>query len=247
MYFQIENSNVRLGGTMHLVPAGKPLADWVTRAYHWSKTLYLEHDVIATLPLLNLPGGETMEARLAPGVWTRLKAAWPPNGPPLANQKPLAIGARIALAGLSLAIGVEPTVTAQAQEDSRSLRYLETPTEFVAHIDNVSDAVWCEGLEWLLRNRNLPAQDFPQIYDAWIAGDVDLVSRRMLRTGLTHLEPVRRAIFDLRNALWLPRVLALLSTREPTLILVGAGHLGGVSGLRALLQGAGHETLPVTV
>jgi uncharacterized protein YbaP (TraB family) len=246
MYFQIGTSNVRLGGTMHLVPAGKPLANWVMESYDWSTTLCLEHDVVAALPLLNLPSGETMEARLGSSIWTRLKAAWPTGGAPLANQIPLMIGAHIALAGLPLAIGVEPTVTAKAKADSRSLKYLETAAEFAACIDQVSDAIWSEGLDRLLRNRELPAQVFPQIYDAWIAGDVELVWRRMLRTGLTNLEPVRRAIFDLRNALWLPRIVALLSTHERTLILVGAGHLGGVSGLGALLLEAGHEIRPVT-
>ena len=39
MYFELEGSSVRLGGTMHCVPMGRPLARWVHDAissYTWS-------------------------------------------------------------------------------------------------------------------------------------------------------------------------------------------------------------------
>ena len=44
MYFQIAGSNVRIGGTMHCVPKGKPLAHWVHDAINWARVIYLEHD-----------------------------------------------------------------------------------------------------------------------------------------------------------------------------------------------------------
>jgi hypothetical protein len=51
---------------------------------------------------------------------------------------------------------------------------------------------------------------------------------------------VREIIFDRRNALWLPRIVAMLRTKLRTVIFVGAGHLDGTNGLPALLAQAGH-------
>src|SRR6202162_5554779 len=44
MFFDIEGSSVRLGGTMHWVPKGRPLAHWVHDAISWARLIYLEHD-----------------------------------------------------------------------------------------------------------------------------------------------------------------------------------------------------------
>jgi hypothetical protein len=44
MYFEIEGSSVRIGGTMHVVPQCRPLAHWVHDAISWARVIYLEHD-----------------------------------------------------------------------------------------------------------------------------------------------------------------------------------------------------------
>jgi uncharacterized protein YbaP (TraB family) len=243
MYFEVPNSNVRLGGTMHLLPAGQPLPDWLNPAYSWSKHLYLEHDLADAARYVHLPSGQSMEQRLPSELWAQLKTAWPANLAPLTTQRPWAIGAIIALAGVPLELGVEPTLTARAQADSRSLRYLESLSEFSGLIDQVPDSSWADALGLLLRNRDMPAQRLKVLYPAWIAGDVEAVYGQM--PMFSQFPEIQRAIFELRNKLWLPRILGLLPAHEPTLILVGAGHLGGPSGLLALLKGAGRTVQPM--
>src|SRR5437016_3750604 len=115
MYFQVLQSNVRLAGTMHLVPAGQPLPNWVGDGYEWSKELYLEHDAADGARYARLPDGQSMEQRLPPELWTQIQATWPAKLGPLTTQRPWLIGAAIALAGIPLEAGVEPTITARAQ------------------------------------------------------------------------------------------------------------------------------------
>jgi hypothetical protein len=50
MYFDIKGSSVRLGGTMHCVPRGRPLARWVYDAISWARLIYLEHDKEESVP-----------------------------------------------------------------------------------------------------------------------------------------------------------------------------------------------------
>lgn len=239
MYFRVLGSSVRLAGTMHLVPAGRPLPKWVDDGYQWSKGLYLEHDIAGGTRYTHLPDGQSMEQRLSPQLWAQVKAAWPTKLGPLTTQRPWLIGAAIALAGIPLAAGVEPTIIARAQADSRDLRYLETLAEFSAVADEVPDSSWAEALTWLLRNRDVPAQRLRDLYRAWIAGDVERVHGLM--PMFSQFPAIQGALFESRNKLWMPRILGLLRQSEPTLILVGAGHLSGPAGLLALLRQAGHS------
>jgi uncharacterized protein YbaP (TraB family) len=63
----------------------------------------------------------------------------------------------------------------------------------------------------------------------------------MERSPLARLREVWEVIFDQRNLLWLPRIIETLRSDKRTLILVGAGHLGGPGGVLALLRDAGLE------
>ena len=53
-------------------------------------------------------------------------------------------------------------------------------------------------------------------------------------------EPIKHAVVTERNNLWLPRIRDLVqSASEPTLVLVGAAHLGGADGLVSQLAACG--------
>ena len=83
------------------------------------------------------------------------------------------------------------------------------------------------------------------MYEAWITGDVEEIGAVMARISMAQFPEVQKVIFERRNCNWLPRIAATLSTRKRTLIIVGAGHLAGTSGLLPLLQRAGYEVSPI--
>ena len=68
MLFQIQDTNIRLAGSMHVVPSGQPIPDWVESAYRWSSALYLEHDEQALTPRMLLPADQTSEQFLPSDV-----------------------------------------------------------------------------------------------------------------------------------------------------------------------------------
>lgn len=244
MYYRIGTSRVYIGGAIHRVPARLPLADWVLPAYVQSAALYLEHDVSAEAlaRVTHFPDGQSMERRLPPSIWAQIRAAWPATTMPLTTQRPFVIAAVIAFASMPPTDpGVEAAVMARAQADSRRPEFLESTEEFSEALDGLPDSVWSDAFEKLFRSSaEERARNFAALYQAWIAGDVQEVST-LTAALVSQVPQIAQAIFEFRNLMWLPRILKILgSATVPTLILVGAGHLGGASGLLALLNQAGH-------
>jgi hypothetical protein len=243
MYFGIEGFSVRLGGTMHLVPTGRPLATWVDDAISWARVIYLEHDKQESdwgmfAPVWSKPIGRTL-----PRSWQRIKGQYPHEVVShLARLRPGAI----ALAMLNKPpsdLGVEYRALKRAQETAPPgprIKYLETAAQIFALADNVDDGVWDEAVTWALDNPTATERGVEDIYSAWIAGDVEAALRAGTLHGLTRFAPIKHAELTSRNFLWLPTIRELVqSAIQPTLILVGAAHLGGPDGLVAQLAACG--------
>ena len=73
MYFEIEGSSVRLAGTMHRVPKGRPLAQWVNDAISWARVIYLEHDKQDSDRGRIAPPGSQPIAKSLPNSWPRIE------------------------------------------------------------------------------------------------------------------------------------------------------------------------------
>jgi hypothetical protein len=121
MYFELEGSSVRLGGTMHLVPIGRPLATWVDDAISWARVIYLEHDKQESdggmfAPVWRKPIGQRL-----PRSWPRIKGQYSPEVVlHLARLRPGAIAVAM-LNETPSDLGVEYRALKRAQE--RWLRY----------------------------------------------------------------------------------------------------------------------------
>ena len=72
MYFEIKGSSVRLAGTMHRVPKGRPLAHWVNDGIGWARVIYLEHDKEESDRLRLAPPGSQPIARRLLRSWPRI-------------------------------------------------------------------------------------------------------------------------------------------------------------------------------
>jgi len=77
MYFDIKGSSVRLGGTMHCVPRGRPSAHWVYDAISWARLIYLEHDKEESDQGRFAPPGSQPIARRLPNSWPRIQRKYP--------------------------------------------------------------------------------------------------------------------------------------------------------------------------
>jgi len=243
MYFQIEGSSVRLGGSMHAVPKGRPLAAWVDDAIGWSRSIYLEHEESDWERLARLPEGQSVGDRI-PRSWRRI-AALPNLAPALSFRTPSYIAMFGFFNGVSFDPGVERTVKARARYEGKNIEYLETATEVSELADAVPDAVWDEAVTWVLDHPAAGKQVTDGLYAAWIAGDVDTVDS-ITRRGLAQFTEIREAWITSRNSLWLPVIRRLItSALKPTLILPGAAHLGGSDGLVPQLRASGLRLMPL--
>jgi uncharacterized protein len=243
MYFEIEGSSVRLGGTMHWVPKGHPLAHWVPDAIGWARLIYLEHDEQESVRGRKAPPGSRPLAQRLPHSWPRIELKYPPEVVSyLASRRPGAVALEI----LDLAPidpGVERLVIARSKETQPPgprIKYLETTAQSYALADGVSDAVWDAAVSWALDNPASFKRLLETSYPAWVAGDFEEVERISTLHGLSRFAAIRHAVITSRNCLWLPTIRELVqSAKEPTLILVGAAHLGGPDGLLPRLAACG--------
>ena len=244
MYYQIEGTNVRLAGSLHLVPMGATIPPWVESAYQWSEEIYMEHDT-DTLPIHGfLAPGESAQTRMPTDLWAMLKNAWPANQAPLERQRFWLIMVVLAFTGVPVLLGVENLIRQRATADSRLVRHLETVEEFSQFMDGISDADCQHGLRLTLdspadtRSRNLS-----DMYAAWVTNKVGAIAALVQSSPIAQTPAAMHALYEARNALWLPRITALFGSQKRILILVGAGHLGvGGGGLLGMLNDAGHAT-----
>jgi uncharacterized protein len=244
VYYQITATNVRIAASLHLFPVDAKPPQWVFDAYQWSEDLYLEANPGEARNHILLPPGESLAQRLPPDLWATLSMMWPANHPNgmLGRQKPWVVMFWLGMLGVVLRPGVETYIAAHARDDARVINYLETAIEFSRLMDMVSDADYQRGLALVLASDVASrTRIIEEIYAAWIGGHADAVAAIIQRTPLAQLQAVREIIFDQRNLLWLPRIISTLRSEKRTLILVGAGHLGGPSGLLALLGHTGVE------
>src|SRR5690348_5272137 len=104
MYYQIVGTQVRIAGSMHLVPAGTTLPQWVSDAYRWSEDLYREANSEEAQKHFFLQSGDSSEFRVSAAVWTALKSIWPATHPlgALGPQKLWVIAIMLSLAGIPL-------------------------------------------------------------------------------------------------------------------------------------------------
>jgi uncharacterized protein len=243
MYFEIDGSKVRLAGTMHRVPQGRPLAPWAHEAISAAQLIYIEHveDVRQQgqfAPPLSLPLAQRL-----PRSWSRIERQC--RRDLVVQMKPLR--PRAVASYLLDTVSLDPGVEHLALAKSRAthplkprIEYLETRDQYLALEDGVSDAVWDEAVSWTLDNRSSSKTLLESSYDAWIAGDFEAIDRISSTDSLNRFEDIKEANINARNRLWLPTICELAqSANEPTLILVGVAHLGGANGLLPLLAGRG--------
>jgi uncharacterized protein len=243
MYFEIEGSRVRLGGTMHWVPQGRPLAHWVHDAIGAARLIYLEHDEQESKRGQYAPSGSQPLAQRLPCSWPRIERKYSPGMvSQLALLRPGALASHLQDPVL-LSPGVEHLALARSREANPPgprINYLETAAQSYALSDGVSNADWDEAVSWALDNPASSQKLLESSYNAWIAEDFEEVDRISSRYWLNRFAPIKHAVISARNHLWLPTIRELVqSSDEPTLVLVGEAHLGGADGLLPLLAACG--------
>jgi uncharacterized protein YbaP (TraB family) len=230
---------------MHCVPKGRPLAHWVHDAITWARLIYLEHDKQESDRCRYAPPGSQPLAQRLPHSWPRIERKYPFDRvrlEHLSRLRPFAIASDV-LDPVPTGEGVERLAIARSKETQPPgprIEYLETAAQSYALADGVSDAVWDDAVSWALDNPASFKRVLETSYRAWVAGDFEEVDRINTLHSRNRFVPIKHAVITARSHLWLPTIRDLArSASEPTLVLVGAAHLGGADGLLPQLAACG--------
>jgi uncharacterized protein YbaP (TraB family) len=230
---------------MHRVPRGHPLAHWVHEAINWARLIYLEHAKEESDQGRYAPPGSQPLAQRLPRSWPRIERKYQFDRVRLAHLsrlRPFAVTLDV-LDAVPTDEGVERLAIARSkmmQPSGPPIAYLETAAESYALSDGVSDAVWDEAVSWALDNPGSFSRALETSYHAWVHGDFEEVDRINTLHTRNRFTPIKQAVIAARNRLWLPTIRGLVqSATNPTLVLVGAAHLGGADGLLPQLAAGG--------
>lgn len=230
---------------MHCVPKGRPLAHWAHDAITWARLIYLEHDKQESDRCRYAPPGSLPLAQRLPHSWPRIERKYQFDRvrlKHLSTLRPFAITSDV-LDPVATGDGVERLAIARSKETQPPgprIEYLETAALSYELADGVGDAVWDDAVSWALDNPASFKRVLETSYGAWVAGDFEEVDRISTLHTRNRFAPIKQAVITARSHLWLPTIRDLAqSASEPTLVLVGAAHLGGADGLLPQLAACG--------
>src|SRR5579859_2804746 len=172
MYYGIKGTNVRLMGSLHMVPADQPAMPWfVTNAYEWCEQIAFEHDN-ASLDMrwiMTLPEGETLVSKIPAQLFAKIKAVWPDTHRlgMLRNQSLFMVATGLSLGTMQLVAGVETVLTSRAKVDGKPIKYLETPREFIEVARTIDDKQFFEIFEMIMSKAGQGEVTVRALHDAW--------------------------------------------------------------------------------
>jgi uncharacterized protein len=195
-----------------------------------------------------LPPGTSLRTLLHPAARTDYDAAIAASGlPPAAieRERPWLAGiqmmfAQIAKLKFATSNGVDSVLMAQAADQHKQARYLETIAEQFALLAPDDRGLEMEEFESGLKDLRDVAGGIQPMVDAWSAGDQKKLDR-LINGELDEFPQARKLMLDDRNQRWVPKIEAMLKEKHVFFVTVGAGHLTGPAGLPGLLRKAGYR------
>lgn len=120
---------------------------------------------------------------------------------------------------------------------------LESVADQLALIDATPITAQVKGLRQLIDDPDKYIRDFQNMYRLYLSQDADslysIITSEMALSGTS-----KDVYLDKRNAKWIPLIEKQI-VAKPTFIAFGAGHLGGKSGVVALLRSKGYKLTPI--
>ena len=230
MYWHFPGTNVRILGSMHMLPASNSgLPCWALDAFEWAEVLVFESDPPAILPHLRSPSPPNLQGDLTPATWAALCSLWPTAGPlpPIEDARQWAALLLSTVFAQKTAHGVETQFMQWAGEQSKSIHFLETGEAVAAAFDSAPSNEIREALELLASDLSAPKRSLEAMYAAWLRGDLPALFKVASQSPMLRFAGLKAAVLDRRNREWAPALRQLMSTPHRTLIAVGALHLHG--------------------
>lgn len=140
----------------------------------------------------------------------------------------------------SRAGGVDLQLWDYANAQHKKIETFETIAEQLALLMPKDEKLETQEFEAELKEVRTSSADIGALVDAWCDGRIAEVAR-LMNQGLSTTPGAMKLLIDDRNARWAKRLDAMLAEPHTYFITVGAGHLGGLHGLPALLKAHGYK------
>lgn len=247
-----QNTLYILGSIHFLKKESYPLGKTIEEAFKNSKKLVLEIDLLSADP------GKVQKLMLEKGVsrdGTTLQQSVSKETYELAEKRAKELGldiralsplkpwvAALTMAAMKLRklgfdanFGVDRHFAERAKQENIPIQGLETPEFQIGLFDQFSRRDQELMLRQTLKEMDVLESGVDRIIRAWKVGDVAAMEELILASMREYPEVHRKLIED-RNRRWLPQIEQFLAGGESVLVVVGAAHLVGRSGVIELLK-----------
>jgi uncharacterized protein YbaP (TraB family) len=257
MLWQVANSGLSLLGSVHVldVPA-LPLSAAAGAAFEFATRVLFEHDLAQApdVSFAQLAPSESLSSLIPASLHASVEDRcrdWSMNMENASHLQPWLVAIALslktaALAGMDPANGVDKNLLPLARAQGKRVEFLE---DAAGALKNFANAPMVEQLKML----SLAAEDVPSGIDffkrligGWKAGRADLVLW-CAKERVAQMPVMFGCLIEGRNRAWLPRLRALATESQPTLVVAGAMHMVGPTGLPTMLRDIGHEVIAVDV
>jgi len=245
-------------GTIHLIPKDQfRFSDATFDALADARRVTFEIDmkemtnIAAQFSLLTkafMNGGKTLKDLLPPEDYAFVKQKLDAKGLPASmseRMKPLFLSTLFSsdeaapLAGNSSMTSVEMELYRQVKRRKLESAGLETAAYQMGIFDSIPYEAQAKMLVETLRNSDGADQDYNKMVELYRLKDINAMEAMMGEEayGMNQYQDI---LLRNRNRNWIP-VMGRMMREKPTLFAVGAGHLGGKTGVIALLRTEGYR------
>ena len=142
--------------------------------------------------------------------------------------------------GFNPKLGIEMHMMSKATRDGKTIEGFETVEEQIQFLDGMSLQAQREMLLSTLAESAKLGEMMDDLIDAWHHGDIASLETGMLDELAKHEELNKTLVTD-RNSRWVGQIEGLLDDDDDYLIIVGALHLIGPSGVPRQLESIGYD------
>lgn len=137
-------------------------------------------------------------------------------------------------------LGVDTHFEQRAKDDGKPGEGLETPDFQIQMFAGLTKKQQADLLEQTLAEVDVVGREYEKMIAAWRHGRLDALYEMLFSEAEKHPELVD-LFLTARNLMWMDKLEVMLKRGDKAMILVGAGHLAGPSGLIELMQKRGHR------
>ena len=148
---------------------------------------------------------------------------------------------KVSALGFAPQDGVDAFLAQRARATGKPILELETLAQQIEPLISLPLPVQHAFLGQTFDNLEATSVHLHALLDAWLEADADALYELMVEDFADELEPLKETFLDSRSRRMAAHVAELAREPHTTLVVVGAGHLGGADGVLAQLRDRGFK------